>query len=73
MLGIIGGFIAPVFKPMGFATWQAAVSLLTGFVAKEAVVSSLCLFYGISWDKLGNKLDRYPPLTHQQHPSVFML
>ena len=48
MLGIIGGFIAPVFKPMGFATWQAAVSLLTGFVAKEAVVSSLCLFYGIS-------------------------
>ena len=48
MLGIIGGFIAPVFKPMGFATWQAAVSLLTGFVAKEAVVSSLCLLYGIS-------------------------
>ncbi len=48
MLGMIGGFIAPVFKPAGFATWQAAVSLLTGFVAKEAVVSSMCLFYGIS-------------------------
>ena len=48
MLGIIGSFIAPVFKPAGFGTWQAAVSLLTGLVAKEAVVSSMCLFYGIS-------------------------
>lgn len=48
MLGIIGGFIAPIFKPAGFGTWQAAVALLTGFVAKEAVVSSMCLFYGIS-------------------------
>ena len=47
MLGIIGGFIAPVFKPAGFGTWQAAVSLLSGLVAKEAVVSSSCLFYGI--------------------------
>ena len=48
MLGVIGSFLAPVFKPAGFGTWQAAVSLLTGFVAKEAVVSSMCLFYGIS-------------------------
>ena len=48
MLGVIGSFLAPVFRPAGFGTWQAAVSLLTGFVAKEAVVSSMCLFYGIS-------------------------
>lgn len=48
MLGIIGSFIAPIFEPAGFGTWQAAVSLLTGLVAKEAVVSSMCLFYGIS-------------------------
>ena len=48
MLGTIGSFIAPIFKPAGFGTWQAAVALLTGLVAKEAVVSSMCLFYGIS-------------------------
>lgn len=48
MLSGIGGFIAPVFKPAGFGTWQAAVALLTGLVAKEAVVSSICLFYGVS-------------------------
>lgn len=48
MLSIIGGIIAPVFKPAGFGTWQAAVALLTGLVAKEAVVSSICLFYGVT-------------------------
>ncbi len=48
ILGIIGGAIAPVFTPMGFGSWQAAVALLTGFVAKEVVVSSLAMFCGFS-------------------------
>ena len=48
LLGVIGGFIAPVFRPLGFGTWQAAVALLTGLVAKEAVVASLSMFYGFS-------------------------
>jgi ferrous iron transport protein B len=48
ILGNIGGFIAPIFKPLGFGTWQAAVALLTGLVAKEAVVSSMSLFYGFT-------------------------
>ena len=48
ILGLIGGVIAPVLAPLGFGTWQAAVALLTGLVAKEAVVSTLCLLYGFS-------------------------
>ena len=48
ILGVIGGAIAPVFKPMGFGSWQAAVALLTGLVAKEVVVSSLAMFCGFS-------------------------
>ena len=48
ILGHIGAFIAPVLGPLGFGTWQAAVALLTGLVAKEAVVSSMALFYGFS-------------------------
>lgn len=47
-LGAVGTFIAPVFKPLGFGTWQAAVALLTGLVAKEAVVSSMSMFYGFA-------------------------
>lgn len=48
LLGIIGTAIAPIFRPMGFGTWQAAVALLTGLIAKEMVVSSMSLFYGFS-------------------------
>ena len=48
MLGTIGSLLAPVFGPLGFGTWQAAVAILTGLVAKEAVVSTLCLLYGVS-------------------------
>lgn len=48
ILGHIGSLIAPVFKPLGFGTWQASVALLTGLIAKEAVVSSMSLFYGFS-------------------------
>ena len=48
ILALVGGVIAPVFAPMGFGVWQAAVALLTGLIAKEAVVSSMSLFYGFS-------------------------
>ena len=47
-LGLIGGAIAPLLRPLGFGTWQAAVALLTGLVAKEMVVSSMSLFYGFA-------------------------
>lgn len=46
ILGTIGQLIAPVFKPCGFGTRQAAVSLLSGFAAKEAVVSTMSILYG---------------------------
>ena len=48
ILALVGGLIAPIFAPMGFGVWQAAVALLTGLIAKEAVVSSMSLFYGFS-------------------------
>ncbi|MDR0841098.1 MAG: ferrous iron transport protein B [Christensenellaceae bacterium] len=48
ILGTLGGVVAPLFTPLGFGTWQAAVALLTGIAAKEAVVSSLAMFYGFS-------------------------
>lgn len=48
IFGIIGAFIAPLLIPLGFGTWQAAVSLLSGLVAKEAVVSSMLVLYSAS-------------------------
>lgn len=41
----IGSFIAPFLKPIGLGTWQAAVSLLSGIAAKEAVVSTMNMLY----------------------------
>lgn len=45
-LSIIAGAIAPIFVPLGFGTWQATSSLISGFLAKEVVVSSLLVLYG---------------------------
>ena len=46
ILGSMGSALAPLFAPCGFGFWQAVVALLTGFIAKEMVVSSLGMFYG---------------------------
>lgn len=49
LLGKVGTFIAPIFKPAGFGTWQAAVGLFAGLAAKEAVVATLGMVYaGVS-------------------------
>ena len=56
MLGILGGWIAPIFAPCGFGFWQAAVALLTGVVAKEMVVSSLSMFYSFSLTAAGGEV-----------------
>jgi len=46
MLAGIGRFIAPVFTPLGFNDWRASTALITGFSAKEAVVSTLAVLTG---------------------------
>ncbi len=46
MLAGIGRLIAPVFAPLGFNDWRASTALLTGFMAKEAVVSSFAVLTG---------------------------
>lgn len=45
ILGKIGSFIAPIFKPAGFGTWEASVGLFSGIAAKEAVVATLGMVY----------------------------
>lgn len=46
LMGFIGGLIAPLFRPAGFGTWQAASALITGFFAKEMIAGSLGVLYG---------------------------
>lgn len=48
MLSDVGRFIAPIFAPLGFSDWRISTSLITGFTAKEAVVSTLAVLTGTS-------------------------
>lgn len=46
LLAAIAGFISPVFAPLGFADWRISTALITGFTAKESVVSTLTVLLG---------------------------
>lgn len=59
MLATIGQYIAVVFAPMGFGTWEAATSLIVGLTAKEAVVSSLAVLYGVGDSNLAGVLAQH--------------
>ncbi|MEO2077429.1 MAG: ferrous iron transport protein B [Bacillus sp. (in: firmicutes)] len=49
-LAAIGNIIAPIFDPIGFGTWQASASLITGFLAKEAIISTMNIIYFVPND-----------------------
>ena len=46
ILAILAGYIAPIFKPLGFGDWRISTALISGFMAKESVVSTLSILYG---------------------------
>ncbi len=48
LLAMIGQFLAPIFAPLGFADWRCATALISGFIAKESVVSTLEILLGTS-------------------------
>ena len=64
LLALIGRCIAPVFQPLGFADWRVATSLISGFTAKEAVVSTLSVLLGTRAAELGTVLPQmFAPLA----------
>ena len=64
MLAGIGRWIAPVFAPLGFGDWRASTALLTGFSAKEAVVSTFAVLTGANTANMPSALASvFSPLT----------
>lgn len=45
-LASLGGFISPIFKPLGFTGWEAGVSIITGLAAKELIIGTMEIVYG---------------------------
>lgn len=60
MLASIGGFIAPIFDPLGWGDWRAATATVTGLVAKENVVGTFGVLYGFA--EVGEEGAEYWPL-----------
>ncbi len=60
LLALLGGLIAPVFKPLGLGDWRVSTALITGFTAKESVVSTLTVLLG---GNEGNIALLFTPLT----------
>ena len=48
MMAVIGHYLAPVFAPLGFDSWQTAFAAITGFLAKEVVVSTFGILAGVA-------------------------
>lgn len=46
MLAMLAGFLAPIFAPLGFGDWRMVTALISGFLAKESVVSTLGILFG---------------------------
>ena len=56
LLAMVGKLIAPLFAPLGFNDWRAATALISGFSAKEAVVSTLSVLTGTGMSDLSEAL-----------------
>ena len=64
LLALIGQLIAPVFRPLGFADWRMVTALISGFTAKEAVVSTLAVLLGTNVANLSSALGPvFNPIT----------
>ncbi len=66
LLAVIGGVLAPIFAPLGFGTWQAVASSLSGFVAKEGIVSTMSLL-----SSLGEEIEEYEVSMHDAFQAFF--
>lgn len=56
LLALVGQAVSPVFAPLGFADWRVSTALITGFTAKEAVVSTLGVLTGTASSELSTAL-----------------
>lgn len=68
MIGSIGAFIAPLFSPLGFGDWRSSIALMVGFAAKEAVVSTLGVLYGVGGNAAHNAASLVDPIRAAYTP-----
>jgi len=63
ILAMLGRFVAPIFAPLGFGDWRMVTALVSGFTAKEAVVSTFGVILGVGSEQLGAALQSHGLFT----------
>ena len=66
LLALVGSFLVPIFKPLGISDWKISTAFITGFMAKESVVSTLTIL-------LGGDVDKLPELFNKLTAFVFLV
>ncbi len=66
LLAVLGNFIVPIFKPLGISDWRISTAFITGFMAKESVVSTLTVL-------LGGDVTKLPVLFSKLTAFVFLI
>lgn len=69
LLAVIGGVFAPIFAPLGFGEWQPVAASLSGFTAKEAIVSTMGVLANVSED-LAEEASVVAPAVAMWFPSA---
>lgn len=59
LLALVGSIVSPVFKPLGFGDWRISTALITGFTAKESVVSTLTVLLGGTTEALSGLFNSF--------------
>lgn len=75
ILAMLGGAIAILFRPLGFGEWQPVAASITGFTAKEAIVSTMGVLANVSEDlseETDGRSSSYPDMVPDNHRSLYI-
>ena len=73
ILAHLGNFISPIFRFAGFGNWKASVSLISGLLSKEAIISTMSIVFNSSEETLGESLSSSFTLSSSVSIIVFIL
>jgi ferrous iron transport protein B len=63
LLAVVSGALVPLFRPLGLGDWRVCTSLISGFIAKESVVSTLTVLLGITGENMAPLVGAYSPIV----------
>jgi ferrous iron transport protein B len=66
LMAVVGGFLAPIFAPLGFGSWQTVAATISGFSAKEGLVTTMSVLSSV-----GKEAEEYTKAYHDAYMAFF--